>query len=221
MRVLVVEDNALLGDGIQAGLRQRGFAADWVQDGVAANLALDSEAYAAIVLDLGLPRRSGMEVLKQMRLAGNKTPVLILTARDRIEDKVSGLDAGADDYLVKPFDLDELSARLRALIRRGGGFAGSTLTVGALTLEPASRTVRYRNERKELSAREFDLLHVLVINAGRVMTREQLASSLYAWGDEIESNAIDVHLHHLRRKLSPEIVQTLRGIGYMMPKEIK
>ncbi len=221
MRILVVEDSTLLGDGIQTGLRQHGFTVDWVQDGVAADIAIKGESYAAVVLDLGLPRRSGLDVLKGMRQSRNATPVLILTARDAIEDRVSGLDAGADDYLVKPFDLGELAARLRALIRRSGGHAASTLTIGTLSLDPASRMVTFRNEPRTLSAREFDLLHVLMSNAGRVMSRDQLASALYAWGEEIESNAIDVHLHHLRKKLSPDIVQTLRGVGYLMPGEIQ
>lgn len=221
MRILVVEDNSLLGDGIQAGLRQQGFTVDWVGDGVAASLAIENEPYSAIVLDLGLPRRSGLEVLKSMRQARNATPVLILTARDSIEDRVSGLDAGADDYLIKPFDLNELSARLRALIRRAGGHSSAVLTIGALSLDPANRTVTFRNEPRTLSAKEFDLLHVLMNHAGRVMSRDQIMSMLYSWGEEIESNAIDVHLHHLRKKLSPDVVQTLRGVGYMLPKEIQ
>ena len=221
MRVLVVEDDPLLGDGIEAGLRQQGFTVDWVRDGVAAGHAIEAEPYAAVVLDLGLPRRSGLEVLKQLRLAKNPVPVLILTARDTVEDRITGLDAGADDYLVKPFDLGELSARLRALIRRAGGSPAAVLSVGALSLDPAGRTVTFRAEPKQLSAREFDLLQVFMLNAGRVLTRDQLVSSLYAWGEEIESNAIDVHLHHLRRKLAPEIVQTLRGVGYILPKDIQ
>lgn len=220
MRVLVVEDNALLGDGIQAGLKQQGFSADWVQDGIAAGLAIASESYAAVVLDLGLPRRSGLEVLKQLRQTNNPVPVLILTARDSVEDRIGGLDAGADDYLVKPFDLGELSARLRALIRRASGQPAAVLTVGALSLDPASRTVVFRNQSIILPAKEFALLHVLMNGAGRVLSREQLTSALYAWGEEVESNALDVHLHHLRKKLSPDIVQTLRGVGYMMPREI-
>jgi two-component system OmpR family response regulator/two-component system response regulator QseB len=220
MRILVVEDDALLGDGIQAGLKQQGFGVDWVRDGVAAAHAVECESYAAVVLDLGLPRRSGLDVLKQLRQANNPLPVLVLTARDTVEDRITGLDAGADDYLIKPFDLGELSARLRALIRRASGQAAAVLAVGALSLDPAARTVSYRGEPKALSAREFDLLQVFMANAGRVLNREQLASALYAWGEEIESNAIDVHLHHLRRKLSPDIVQTLRGVGYLMPKEI-
>lgn len=221
MRILVVEDDALLGDGIQAGLRQRGFSVDWVRDGVAAAHAIECEPYAAVVLDLGLPRRSGLEVLKHLRQEKNAVPVLILTARDTVEDRIAGLDAGADDYLVKPFDLGELSARLRALIRRASGQAAAVLAVGALSLDPAARTVTYHEEAKNLSAKEFDLLQVFMSNAGRVLSREQLVASLYAWGEEIESNAIDVHLHHLRKKLSPDIVQTLRGVGYLMPKEIR
>jgi two-component system OmpR family response regulator/two-component system response regulator QseB len=221
MRVLVVEDDPLLGDGIEAGLRQQGFTVDWVRDGVAAGHAIEAEPYAAVVLDLGLPRRSGLEVLKQLRLAKNAVPVLILTARDTVDDRITGLDAGADDYLVKPFDLGELSARLRALIRRAGGSPAAILSVGALSLDPAGRAVSFRGEPRQLSAREFDLLQVFMLNAGRVLTREQLVSSLYAWGEEIESNAIDVHLHHLRRKLAPEIVQTLRGVGYILPKDIR
>lgn len=220
MRILVVEDDALLGDGIQAGLKQQGFGVDWVRDGVAALHAIENEPYAAVVLDLGLPRRSGLEVLKHLRQEKNPVPVLILTARDTVEDRITGLDAGADDYLIKPFDLGELSARLRALIRRAGGQAAALLAVGALSLDPAARTVSYRSEAKTLSAREFDLLQVFMSNAGRVLSREQLASALYAWGEEIESNAIDVHLHHLRKKISPDIVQTLRGVGYLMPKDI-
>jgi two-component system OmpR family response regulator/two-component system response regulator QseB len=221
MRILVVEDDALLGDGIQAGLKQQGFGVDWVRDGVAALHAIENEPYAAVVLDLGLPRRSGLEVLKHLRQEKNPVPVLILTARDTVEDRITGLDAGADDYLIKPFDLGELSARLRALIRRAGGQAAAILTVGELSLDPAARTVSYRGEAKTLSAREFDLLQVFMNNAGRVLNREQLVSALYAWGEEIESNAIDVHLHHLRKKLSPDIVQTLRGVGYLMPKETR
>ena len=220
MRILVVEDDALLGDGIQAGLKQQGFGVDWVRDGVAAQHAVENEPFAAVVLDLGLPRRSGLEVLKSLRQQNNPVPVLILTARDTVDDRITGLDAGADDYLVKPFDLGELSARLRALIRRAGGQASPVITVGALSLDPAARTVSYRGEEKALSAREFDLLQVFMNNAGRVLNREQLASALYAWGEEIESNAIDVHLHHLRRKISPDIVQTLRGVGYLMPREV-
>ena len=219
MRLLLVEDDALLGDGLRAGLAQRGFAVDWVRDGTAADLALGTSEYAAVVLDLGLPRLSGLDVLRRVRGRGAKTPVLILTARDAVEDRVKGLDSGADDYLVKPCDLDELAARLSALVRRAGGEAAPTLRAGALELDPAARRVTYRGAPVELPGREFALLHALLLAAGRVLSREQLAERLYAWGDEVESNAIDVHIHHLRRKLSPDLIRTVRGVGYMLPRE--
>ncbi|MGE0356220.1 MAG: response regulator [Burkholderiales bacterium] len=220
MRVLVVEDDALLGDAIQAGLRQKGFVADWVRDGAAADLALESAAHAAVVLDLGLPRRSGLEVLARLRARKDPVPVLILTARDTVEDRIGGLDAGADDYLVKPFDMGELAARLRALARRGSGNASAVLCVGALRLDPATREVAWRGEAKALSPKEFALLQAFMANAGRVLSREQLEEKLYGWGEEVESNALEVHLHHLRRKIFPGVVQTLRGVGYVMPKEL-
>jgi two-component system OmpR family response regulator/two-component system response regulator QseB len=215
----VVEDDALLGDAIQAGLRQHGFVADWVRDGVAADLALESGAHDAVVLDIGLPRRSGLEVLARLRGRKDKVPVLILTARDTVEDRIAGLDAGADDYLVKPFDMGELAARLRALTRRAGGNASATLVVGALSLDPASRDVTWRGEPRPLSRKEFALLHAFMLGAGKVLTRAELEDRLYGWGEEIESNALEVHLHHLRRKLHPGIVQTVRGVGYLMPKD--
>ena len=220
MRVLVVEDDALLGDAIQAGLRQKGFVADWVRDGAAADLALEAATHAAVVLDLGLPRRSGLEVLAKLRARKDPVPVLILTARDTVEDRIGGLDAGADDYLVKPFDMGELAARLRALLRRGAGSASAALEVGALSLDPATREVAWRGEAKALSPKEFALLQAFMANAGRVLSREQLEEKLYGWGEEVESNALEVHLHHLRRKISPGVVQTLRGVGYVMPKDL-
>ncbi len=221
MRVLIVEDDRLLGEGIQMGLRQAGWQADWVRDGLAARHALASEPFAALVLDLGLPRLSGLEVLKELRAGGGKLPVLILTARDAPEDVVAGLDAGADDYVVKPFNLGELAARLRALVRRAGGRAAPELIYGEfqqLRLDPASRRVVFRGTPADLSAREFDLLHELLDNAGRVMTKAQLSERLYAWGNELESNAIEVHIHHLRRKLAPELIRTVRGVGYLIPE---
>ena len=219
MRILLVEDDKLLGDGVQAGLGQSGFNVDWVRDGVAGELALKTGEYAGVVLDLGLPRLSGLELLARLRRGGDKVPVLMLTARDRIEDRVKGLDGGADDYLVKPFDLDELAARLRALARRSRGEAAARLRVGEIELDPAARSVSFRGRPVELSAREFMLLHELMLNAGRVLSREQLAQRLYSWGEEIESNAIEVHVHHLRRKLAPELLRTVRGVGYMLPRE--
>ena len=218
MRILVVEDDPLLGDGIQAGLAQAGFGVDWVKDGIAGELAFETASHAAVVLDLGLPRLAGLELLRRMRARGNKTPVLILTARDAIEDRIKGLDSGADDYVVKPFDLHELAARLRALIRRAAGEAAAVLRVGEVELDPAARRVRFKGQALELPAREYALLNAFMLAAGRVLTREQLAEKLYAWGEEVESNAIDVHIHHLRRKLSPGVIRTVRGVGYLMPR---
>ena len=219
MRVLLLEDDPLLGDGVKAGLAQAGYAADWVEDGVAADLALKTGDYAAVVLDLGLPRLSGLELLRRMRASGDKTPVLILTARDAVEDRVKGLDGGADDYVVKPFDLNELAARLRALIRRSRGEAGPLLAVGEVQLDPAAHRVTLKGAPVELAARELALLQVFMLHAGRVLSREQLAERLYAWGEEIESNAIDVHVHHLRRRLGAKTIRTVRGVGYLMPRE--
>jgi two-component system OmpR family response regulator/two-component system response regulator QseB len=219
MRILVVEDDPLLADGLQAGLRQAGFDVDLAQDGVAADLALATHQHAAVVLDLGLPRLGGLEVLKRLRAGSSAVPVLILTARDRVEDRIKGLDSGADDYVVKPVDLGELAARLRALVRRSKGEATPVLQNGALRLDPAARQVTFRGDRVELQAREFAMLHELMLSAGRVLSREQLVERLYAWGEEIESNAIEVHVHHLRRKLAPEVIRTVRGVGYLMPRQ--
>jgi two-component system OmpR family response regulator/two-component system response regulator QseB len=223
MRVLLVEDDALLGDAIQAGLKQSGYAVDWMQDGVSAEQALATEPYAAVVLDLGLPRLSGLEVLRRLRSHNAQksihTPVLILTAMDTVDDRIRGLDAGADDYLVKPFDMGELAARLRALIRRASGQPEPILQVSGVRLDPAAHRVLYQDKPVELSAREFSLLHALMLNAGKVLSRAQLEEQLYAWGDEIESNVVEVHIHHLRRKLFPELVKTIRGIGYLMPRD--
>ncbi len=220
MRILLVEDDALLGDGVEAGLKQAGYAVDWVRDGVAAELALQNSGYAVVVLDLGLPRKSGLDVLSQARRAGNRVPVLILTARDTVNDRVKGLDAGADDYLVKPFDLHELTARVRALIRRAHDAPSPVLQTASITLDPAARTVNYLGKVLDLPAREFGLLHALLLNTGRVLSREQLGDALYGWGEEVESNAIDVHIHHLRRKLAANAILTVRGVGYMIPKDI-
>jgi DNA-binding response OmpR family regulator len=218
MRLLVVEDDRLLGDGIRAGLAQAGFAVDWVEDGRAAELALAAEPYAAVVLDLGLPRRSGLDVLAGLRARGNAIPVLILTARDTVADRVGGLDAGADDYLVKPFDLAELTARVRALVRRGAGRAEPVLRVGDVALDPAARSVTRAGARVELAPREFAVLHELMRHAGRVRSREQLERSLYSWDQEPGSNAIEVHVHHLRRKLGSDFIRTLRGAGYVIER---
>ena len=218
MKILLVEDDKLLGDGIAAGLAQSGLVVDWVLDGQQADTALATGIYDAVVLDLGLPRLSGMEVLRRARTSGKALPVLILTARDSVEDRVAGLDAGADDYLVKPFDLAELQARLRALLRRSKGYAEPVIRHGALRVDPASHSVHFADTPVELSAREFSILHVLLLNAGRVMSKAQIEEQLYGWGDEIESNVVEVFVHHLRRKLYPELIRTIRGVGYMIEK---
>ncbi len=218
MRILLVEDDPQLGDGLTIGLRQAGFAVDWLKDGNSADQALQSETFDFVVLDLGLPRLSGMEVLSRARRRGQHMPILILTARDATGEKVAGLDAGADDYLVKPIDLDELTARIRALTRRSAGRAEPLLIHGELALDPAAHTVTQAGLVVELSSREFSLLQQLLENAGRVLTRTQLEQSIYGWRDEPDSNALEVHIHHLRKKLGSELIRTLRGVGYTIAK---
>ena len=214
MRVLVVEDDPMIGRAVVAGLQAQGFAVDWVRDGGEAELALSHAVYDLALLDLGLPRRDGLEVLKGVRRARNDLPVLIITARDAVADRVAGLDGGADDYLVKPFDLDELLARTRAVMRRHGGRGQSQITYGALTLDPVQRRVRFHGSEIELSAREFAVLEALMKEPGAVVSRDRLENAVYGWGEEIGSNSIEVHLHHLRRKLSPELIRNVRGVGY-------
>jgi DNA-binding response OmpR family regulator len=219
VRILVVEDDPVLGDALQSGLRQRALDVDWVRDGVAAEAAMRGESFAAVVLDLGLPRLDGLQILSRERARGSRTPVLVLTARDAVEDRVKGFDTGADDYVVKPVDLDELAARLRALVRRSQGAPAPVLEVGELRLDPAARSVVFRGSPVELQAKEFNLLQEFMLNAGRVLSREQLEGRLYAWGEEVESNAVEVHVHHLRRKLAPALIRTVRGVGYVLPRE--
>ena len=217
MRILLVEDDPLLGDGIRAGLRQQGFQVDWVQDGEAAQRELRAQPYAATVLDLGLPRMDGIDVLRSVRRVGVDFPILVLTARDAVPDRVRGLDMGADDYVVKPVDLEELGARLRALVRRAHGRPRERLEAHDVVLDPASRMVYLAGVPVTLSSREFDLLHVLMLNAGRVLSREQIEQHLYSWGQEVESNAVEVHVHRLRSKLGSDMIRTVRGIGYVLP----
>jgi two-component system OmpR family response regulator/two-component system response regulator QseB len=214
MRILLAEDDLLLGDGLRAGLRQAGFQVDWVRDGLAAERELRAQPYAAAVLDLGLPGMDGLDVLASVRRAGITLPVLVLTARDAVPDRIRGLDGGADDYVVKPVDLDELAARLRALVRRAHGQPQEWLQVQDVQLDPASRTVQRGGQPVALSTREFDLLQALMLAAGRVLSREQLEQQLYSWGNEVDSNAVEVHIHHLRKKLGPQLIQTVRGVGY-------
>lgn len=219
MRILLAEDDPLLGDGLRAGLRQHGFQVDWVRDGTAAQRELRAQPYAAAVLDLGLPLKDGLEVLADLRRAGQTLPVLVLTARDAVPDRVRGLNTGADDYVVKPVDLDELAARLRALVRRAHGQPQENLRVQDVVLDPAAHTVAQDGRPVTLSQREFDMLHALMLNAGRVLSREQLEQHLYSWGQEVDSNAVEVHVHHLRRKLGSALIQTVRGVGYVLLRE--
>ncbi len=216
MRLLLVEDDTLLGDGIRAGLMLSAYAVDWVRDGEMARRALLDHEYDACVLDLGLPKRDGLSVLKELRQRGSQMPVLILTARDSREDKISGLDHGADDYLTKPFDLAELQARLRALLRRAGGVASPVLSHGNVILDPATKRVTLQGQEIQLSAREYALLLDLLNHPKHVRTRAQLEESLYAWGDEAGSNTVEVYIHHLRKKLGSEFIHTVRGLGYQL-----
>lgn len=219
MRILLAEDDAMLGDGLRAGLRQSGFQVDWVRDGLAAERELASGVYAAAVLDLGLPLKDGLEVLKDLRTRKIDTPILVLTARDAVPDRVVGLDTGADDYVIKPVDLHELAARLRSLVRRALGQLQDTMRCGAVELDASTRRVTLGSDVVALSMREYDLLHALMRNSGRVLSREQLEQQMYSWGHEVESNTIEVHIHHLRRKLGSELIQTVRGVGYTVQRE--
>ena len=204
----------MIGRAVVNGMQDAGYAVDWVRDGAAAELALGHGAYDLALLDLGLPRKDGLEVLKSVRRAKSDVPVLVITARDSIADRVAGLDVGADDYLVKPFDLDELLARARAVIRRRAGRGSPEISYGPLTLDPASRRVMFRGAPVELSAREFAVLEALLKEPGAVVSREKLEEAVYGWGEEVGSNTVEVHLHHLRRKLAPELIRNVRGVGY-------
>jgi two-component system response regulator QseB len=217
MRLLLVEDDIMIGESVRKGLRQDGFVVDWVRDGQAAEIAVGQEPYDLVLLDLGLPRKSGLEVLKSMRRAGNRVPVLILTARDAVADRVAGLDAGADDYLIKPFDLEELGARIRALLRRQSGRVQSLIQLGALTLDPATHEVRRNDQPISLSAREFALLQIFLDRPGAVFSRAQLEEKLYGWNEEVESNTVEVYIHALRKKLGTDLIKNVRGVGYMVP----
>ncbi|MEM4989221.1 response regulator transcription factor [Collimonas sp. H4R21] len=218
MRLLLVEDDLMVGEAVRKGLRQDGFAVDWVQDGAAALSALAQEDYQLLLLDLGLPKKNGLEVLKSLRAGGNRIPVLILTARDAVADRVAGLDGGADDYLVKPFDLEELAARIRALLRRQSGRAEPLVELGQLTLNPATHEVLLEGRQVNLSAREFALLRAFLDRPGVVLSRAQLEEKMYGWDDSIESNAVEVYIHALRKKLGSNFIKNVRGIGYMVAK---
>ncbi|MDG1583226.1 response regulator [Pseudomonas sp. GOM6] len=219
MRLLLVEDDKALGEGLRLGLRQEGYTVDWLQDGASAVHALLSEEFDLLVLDLGLPRLDGIQVLRQLRGSGSALPVLILTARDATEDRIAGLDAGADDYLVKPFDLDELKARLRALLRRSAGRAQVLIEHAGICLDPASQQVSYLGKPVPMTPKEYLLLHELLSQPGKVLTRERLAQSLYGWDEEAESNTLEVHIHHLRKKLFSSLIRTVRGVGYLVEEQ--
>lgn len=214
MRLLLVEDDEMIGKSIREGLRREGYGIDWVRDGWAAEQSLTATDYDLLILDLGLPRVHGLQVLKNARQKGKKIPVLIITARDGVEDRVNGLDAGADDYLVKPFSMSELGARVRALIRRSTGQADPVFRHGSVELNPLTREVLFNKKSVVLSQREFALLESLIRHPGAVISRTSLEQSIYAWGQEVESNAVEVHISNLRKKLSPKLITTVRGVGY-------
>ncbi|HKE42445.1 MAG TPA: response regulator transcription factor [Casimicrobiaceae bacterium] len=218
MRILLAEDDPMIGASVRRGLTQDGFTVDWVEDGRAAEAALSDRIHDALVLDLGLPRKSGLDVLGAMRRRGDARPVLILTARDAVADRVAGLDAGADDYVVKPFDLGELSARLRALLRRGAGRAEPVVIYGSLAFNASTREVRVNGEPVQLSARELALLEALLARPGAILSRAQLEDKLYGWSDPVESNAVEVHIHALRRKLGADLIRNIRGVGWMLAR---
>lgn len=219
MRLLLVEDDAMIGASLRTGLQQLGYTVDWVRNGGAAESATETTEYDAILLDIGLPGKTGLESLAFWRKRNNPVPVLIITARDAVSDRIRGLDAGADDYLVKPFDLDELAARLRALLRRRAGRASPLIEHGPLTLDPATHEVRLDGQPVNLSGREFALLHALLEKPGVPLSRSQLEDRLYGWEEEIGSNAVEVHIHTLRRKLGSDWIRNVRGVGYMVPRQ--
>lgn len=218
MRILLVEDDAILGDGIAAGLKDEGLNVDWFRDGESAESVIRTETYDLVILDLNLPGKSGLDILKAMRSRDNSVPVLVLTARDTVQDRITGLDSGADDYMIKPFDLDELSARIRALIRRSHGRSSPVLQHNNLTLDPASHQVTLDNKPVTLTHREFVILHQLLEHTGLVLTRQRLEETLYSWDNNVMSNTVEVHIHHLRKKFGQTLIRTIRGVGYIIEK---
>lgn len=214
MRILLVEDDPELGRGLKASLENQGFAVDWVRDGKAAELEGQQDGYVAMILDLGLPLQDGQTTITRLRQKGVALPILVLTARDEIDDRLLALDGGADDYVVKPVDSRELAARIRALSRRLSGGVSPSINLRGVQLDPVRREVLQKNNFINLTTREFDVLHVLMSQPGRVFTRSQIEQQILSWGNEVESNAIEVHIHHLRKKLGEELIQTVRGVGY-------
>ena len=220
MRLLLVEDDRMIGESLQRGLDKSGYAVDWVEDGRQAELALDNGVYDLMILDLGLPRKDGLTLLGEMRQRGNDTPVLIVTARDAIDDRVAGLDKGADDYLVKPYDLKELKARINAVLRRRHGRSNSLIEHAGLSLDPVTHKVFLRGEPVSLSSREFALLHALMLMPGAVKSRQELEEAIYGWGQEVGSNAVEVHIHNLRHKLGSKLIANVRGAGYRIADDV-
>jgi DNA-binding response OmpR family regulator len=218
MRVLLVEDDPMIGQGLQTAVRQGGFAVDWMRDGEAADAALAAAKFDLLLLDLGLPKRDGLELLRQLRRRGDHTPAIILTARDDIRNRIAGLDSGADDYIVKPFDLDEVMARMRSVLRRAAGRGDPCIQHGDLRLDPVTRTVERGGVPVSLSAHEYSVLEALLQRPGAVLSRTQLEDRLYGWDEPIGSNAVEVYVHGLRRKLGSDAIRTLRGVGYFVPK---
>ena len=219
MRVLLVEDDRMIGEAVQQALRDATYAVDWVRDGQMALTTLDTQDYGLVLLDLGLPKKDGLEVLRAIRSKDNPVPLLVITARDTVEDRIRGLDGGADDYVLKPFNMAELLARMRAVIRRKGGIAGPLLSNGVLALDPATREVSFNGESARLSAREFSLLHALMVRPGAILSRAELEDRIYGWNEEVESNAVEFLIHSLRKKLGSDAVKNVRGMGWMVSKE--
>lgn len=219
MRILLVEDDRSLAEGILQALADEGYTVDHLINGREALAALQQESFDAVILDIGLPELDGFGVLSQARKKKVATPILLLTARDSVDDRIEGLDKGADDYLIKPFDVNELKARLRALIRRSAGRSNPLLTYGEIVLDPANLTVTYQGDQVSLARKEYALLKELIENRGRVLTRDRLEQSLYGWEEDVESNALEVHIHHLRKKFYNELIKTVRGVGYMVEQE--
>jgi two-component system, OmpR family, response regulator len=218
MRILLVEDDRMIGEAVSVALKDAAYPVDWVTDGATATRVLDGNDHQAVLLDLGLPRRDGLEVLRLLRQKGNNIPAIVITARDAVEDRIKGLDCGADDYLVKPFDVNELLARLRAVVRRKGGLAAPVLDNGVVSLDPATREVRRGDAKHLLSAREFALLHALLLRPGTILTRAELEERIYGWNEEIESNAVDFLIHSVRKKLGADVIRNIRGAGWMVDK---
>jgi DNA-binding response OmpR family regulator len=218
MRILLAEDDRMIGDSVGTSLRQEGYVVDWVRDGRAADAALSSEHFDLVLLDLGLPGKSGIEVLHGLRLRKKSTPVIVITARDGIEDRVKGLDAGADDYVVKPFDPDELAARIRSALRRSAGHAEPEIDILDVRINPATRDVKRDGKSIMLSAKEYAIVEALMLRPGAILSRAQLEERMYGWGEEIESNAVEVYIHGVRRKLGADFIQNVRGVGYFIPK---